>query len=808
MYKQNSEYKSIQKKLVAAVAMVLVACIMVVSSSYAWFTLSTAPEVKGITTSVGSNGNLEMALREVLDVNTIQSLTENSLGFPNANKYWGNLVDLSDTGYGLSNISLAPARLHVSTSEVKTEETVTVESITAYGTDIDGNITVNTDAKYNGNLIKTIVKNQYGTYDITYEVVSTQYKIADRDVLLMTATYGPDGRISSIEANTSNGKFNGQSFAASNETLFGVQGIGTVSGMSDAQIALRNAKTAVKAAIEQARADAISSMNIDGAKLANLIMEYAMASNKDSVTYDANDVAIVATAIENLQTIADTLKATLDEAIVAVGMAQDVTVTKVDFDSTNGFVVTDSTTDKDLSWDGMTDIQTSLKSAYTELATMNANLESARGQLPTLEGTATTDYTTLVKSLGYLIDSNSMTFTVGQSQHYTVAELRANLEALISDLIANDIVAHITQGIYAEIARFVGNYEGETSLTVTPSDFGYGSGDTAITKTVILQTEATEPTNGFYLPYAQIWLGRIQITGEQSGSNISDLYGYLIDMAFRTNAVDSSLMLQTSPVSRVGDDETPSVQGGGSYMQFTIGQNDYTLEQMIELMKAIRAVFFDNNGNILGVSALDLETSYELSADERTVKADLRLFEYSVVQGALTLGDPKDYDDTEKETTKLLDLVQNQATAVSVVVYLDGDLVDNGDVAISGKSMTGTMNLQFASSAALDPMDHTFTDDSEETTAPSVPNVTLGEGPSLAWDNTTPTSLRIGAVANAVRYIVIVDGDTDNPNTVSNIADPYPMLNVLNDGESHTITVTAVAANGDISETTSITYTP
>ena len=801
MYKQNSEYKSIQKKLVAAVAMVLVACIMVVSSSYAWFTLSTAPEVKGITTSVGSNGNLEMALREVLNVADIDSLTSNTLGFPNANKYWGNLVDLSDTSYGLSNISLAPARLHVSSSEVKTEDTVTVESITAYGTDIDGNIKVNTDAKYNGNLIKTIVMNQYGTYDITYEVVSTQYKIANREGLLLTATYGPDGRISAIDTQTSNGWYNGKSFTAE-ENKYGVLGIGTVSGMSDAQIALRNAKTAVKAAIEQVRADAISSMNIDGAKLANLIMEYAMASNKDSVTYDANDVAIVATAIGNLQTIADTLKATLDEAIVAVGMAQGVTVTKVDFDSTNGFVVTDSTTDKDLIWDGMTDIQTSLKSAYTELATMNANLKSARDQLPTLEGTATTNYTTLVKSLGYLIDSNSMTFTVGQSQHYTVTDLRKNLNSLIGDLITNDIVAHITKGIYAEIARFVDNYEGETKLTVTPKDFGYGTSDEQITKAVILQTEATEPTNGFYLPYAQVWLNRIQITGEQTGSNISDLYGYLIDMAFRTNAVDSSLMLQTSAVSRVGDDKTPSVQGGGSYMQFTIGQNDYTKEQMIELMKAIRVVFFDNNGNILEVAALDLETGYKLSADERTVKADLRLFEYSVVQGALTLGDAKEYeetDDEEKKSTKLLDLVQNQATAVSMVVYLDGDLVENGDVAISGKSMTGTMNLQFSSSAALDPMDYAFPDGSTETTAPT---------PTLTTPNATlqGKALTLNGVENATTYTIAVDGEIKETVQAADIATPVDLTAYLT-GESHTILVVALGENDTFSAPQTITYT-
>ena len=60
--KKNSEFGGVKKKLTAAIAMLLVATIMMVSSTYAWFTLSTAPEVTGITTSVGANGNLEMAL--------------------------------------------------------------------------------------------------------------------------------------------------------------------------------------------------------------------------------------------------------------------------------------------------------------------------------------------------------------------------------------------------------------------------------------------------------------------------------------------------------------------------------------------------------------------------------------------------------------------------------------------------------------------------------------------------------------------------------------------------------------------------
>ena len=115
----------IRHKLMAAVSMLMVSCIMLVSTTYAWFTLSTAPEVKGITTNVGANGNLEMMLLNkdsytstaddlgvVSDVNdsmATQAVTA-------ANVKWGNLVDLSDTSYGLGSIVLAPAKFNLTKS--------------------------------------------------------------------------------------------------------------------------------------------------------------------------------------------------------------------------------------------------------------------------------------------------------------------------------------------------------------------------------------------------------------------------------------------------------------------------------------------------------------------------------------------------------------------------------------------------------------------------------------------------------------------------------------------------------------------
>lgn len=118
----------IRNKMVAAVSMLLVASIMMVSSTYAWFTLSTAPEVTGITTNVGANGNLEMMLLNKASFNSteenlgVESGVNDSMALGNvteANLKWGNLVDLASQDYGLQSIVMNPARLNI--KEIKQE---------------------------------------------------------------------------------------------------------------------------------------------------------------------------------------------------------------------------------------------------------------------------------------------------------------------------------------------------------------------------------------------------------------------------------------------------------------------------------------------------------------------------------------------------------------------------------------------------------------------------------------------------------------------------------------------------------------
>ena len=55
--------QKIAKKLMAAIAMLLVAAVLMGVTTYAWISISTAPEVRKIKTTVGGNGYLEIALR-------------------------------------------------------------------------------------------------------------------------------------------------------------------------------------------------------------------------------------------------------------------------------------------------------------------------------------------------------------------------------------------------------------------------------------------------------------------------------------------------------------------------------------------------------------------------------------------------------------------------------------------------------------------------------------------------------------------------------------------------------------------------
>ena len=113
----------LRDRIAASAMLLMVSLSMMVSASFAWYTISSAPEVSMMATTVASNGNLEIALahgtvkdeaadRERPDEVALgdSSSTEGQT-LVGANITWGNLVNLSDSAYGLSHVSLRPAKL-------------------------------------------------------------------------------------------------------------------------------------------------------------------------------------------------------------------------------------------------------------------------------------------------------------------------------------------------------------------------------------------------------------------------------------------------------------------------------------------------------------------------------------------------------------------------------------------------------------------------------------------------------------------------------------------------------------------------
>ena len=133
-------------------------------------------------------------------------------------------------------------------------------------------------------------------------------------------------------------------------------------------------------------------------------------------------------------------------------------------------------------------------------------------------------------------------------------------------------------------------------------------------------------------------------------------------------------------------------------MEFESTNANFTTENVKKLMQAIRIVFTNQDNNVLAYAKLGAS-----AVTGSKVKAPIELWAADVAaDGKIT------YTGTQKlDSQKITALTANTPTAISVYVYLDGDVVDNGAVANAATSMTGSMNLQFASSATLTPMKNT-----------------------------------------------------------------------------------------------------
>ena len=619
----EKSYSSTRKKLTAAIAMLLIAALMVVTATYAWFTLSTSPEVTGITTTVGANGNLEIALGSTDNWGNPTLITsavgDSNLAIVQKNLTWGNIVDLSAADYHLNDIILNPARLNIAGGKIGASP-------------------------------------------------------------LLTPTYGNDGRVADLMANTVSGIFADGSFKDGGN---GVRVLGTASGMTDQQLAYRNAKSNIANAASSANAKAAASLNESGSKLADIIVQHATADgDADTNTYNIEFIDSMITKLTEANTQYETVVRQYFIAAAASQLAD-----KTDYDAAVSAINAAAITD--LIATGVEGITLPAGTAVKSIADIYTANAAAIAEATTKLGTVAD------KTAASWTDTKAVLDPLVNTANVTVNGIAANqvkekIDQLASAVMGEGLKVEMPSGsgVYSNFADVGGNY----SSSIVISELTYGS----VKLTNINATMTTKCTNNYA---ANIVYPAAPAGTTGAGTKITDSYGYALDFWFRTNASGSDLLLQEEGQQRVYEDSTnAATMGGGSYMEFESTNANFTTENVEKLMQAIRIVFADKEGTPLAYAKLGAS-----AVTGSKVKAPIELWAATVdAEGKITYT-----GDAKLDSQKITALTANTPTAISVYVYLDGDVVDNGAVANAATSMTGSMNLQFASSATLAPMKNT-----------------------------------------------------------------------------------------------------
>lgn len=682
--KQTSRRKrDIKTKLMAAVCMLLVSSIMMVSTTYAWFTLSTAPEVKGITTAVGANGNLEMALlpKDGQLASITSSAGDSAKDVVAKNVTWGNLVDLSKSEfYGLDKITLFPAELNLDTTT-----------------------------------------NKLGT------------------AMLKTPTYGADGRVDALVANTFTGYYNTDTKSFAPDDYMGVRAVGTASGMTDRQLDYRNARAAANTATAYAKTLASQSLNANGSALANIAIKHGTTADATTETYTVDDVKVLKAIVNDLEKqdgILDQIEIAYLQYILAYAASKTSGETDAVWIAVKSAINDDNVTlNSVITAIGADKLPEALTTAIGKYNTMVANVNAAKTELDALDTETNTaakfEWGQISSPMQKLASTSAM-----KINGYAAGDIKANMNAVVQSVLSQgglEVSMATGAGVYADIADQCGNFT--ASISIEKVEYG-GMSLGPLTARMVTKSEITPP----YLSLigAAVEKAGAPDSGAAGSQPITDMYGYILDLAFRTNAAESDLLLQVAAADRIYSDNTnEATMGGGSSMTFQATTTDFTDAQVKELMKAIRIVFFDP-------TSMEVINQAKLAADNATLtadgwKADMYLYSVgtttktqyveatenathiadSTVAGGYRLAVGDEIATHVAVTTtmptgeiistdnQIMPLTQNTATALSILVYLDGNSVGNDDVAATAaSSMKGTMNIQFASSANLVPMEY------------------------------------------------------------------------------------------------------
>ncbi|MBQ3192140.1 MAG: hypothetical protein IJO21_06125 [Oscillospiraceae bacterium] len=708
---------ALRERVIAVALLLAMSASMLTSASYAWITLSTAPEVSGMATTVAANGNLEIALVQGSTAEALVAPGKSQVGdsgaaeeqtMKAANVTWGNLVNLSDPVYGLSNIALRPALLN------------------------DFNLT------------------RYPLYG---------------------ATYGKDGRVISTSDRYVYSSWNEDlEFFDAGVPNYGVRAISSVQYSNETGNAIFN-ELWERMELAYGTAKGIYADLIDGktaldakgttsiAAITGLIQVFA----QDKVNYIVNDVESYSDCGDHLpnfyQLMLEFEKVLRNEGQALLEMAN----LQAFLYDTTGTVGTErfksveellSMKETDLAKEGV--VLTSLTTYKQNLAKLEECLPRMAGFVEKAQRGEDVLWPELEGTINEFVNINNTTLNgvkIGTMNGGDIDKVLGGGEVVI------------TQGILKDTEQRLGECMSSRNPPISTKVTVKYIISLSVSATV--RTAATMPyDSGVDKEYTT------QLNNNFSGmdAKAKDTYGMAIDLWVRTNAIDSVLTLEGTTiyeeipemgVNQQGDETelyTLKLEEGNEYIVYMMeedgtetwyyadnhepvdaevlaggtttarkkqvvagfqGENriweewedmldrkliaeDNTTQgagscfifyadpseqpRILDLLNSFTVAFIDQNGRYIGMAMLNTENAYAING-KVTVPLE-------VVEGTAYT------NDMYEEVLGIMPLEQNEATMLTAVVYLNGTRLENENVLASGE-IQGRLNIQFGSSVNL-----------------------------------------------------------------------------------------------------------
>lgn len=642
-----------KKKVGAAALMLMIAVIVSVTATYAWITLSVAPVVSSVNTTMSANGTLEIALSnpegtEPEDMDIDESVTASS-DVTVSNLRWGNLVNLSDSSYGIDNLVLRPAQLN----------TAALKSSPLWG-----------------------------------------------------AVYGADGRISTLDSNYTYAKWSGTQFVgAGNE--FGVRAIASYTlGVSDETDAALGAVESVVTAAHNNVNTAYSQVSTKMSAMSPMITKYAQGKVDDTPSDNILFTALEIKSAHDLYVaVYDTMVAQQD-AYVALANLQlykndstlytPLTWAEIVEKRANYNINDPSQTSKNgiVSLTGLNQFVTDLQTAQTDIATLKSYYEGlSDGSI------ASVSWTQLSGIVSHLIDQGTMTMILDGKEVALTSLSMDNAGSLLnSDLktiyIYNGIVKRLEQLAVNETTRMRGAENGAYM-------------EIKVKKVINITIKGVCFTKAADAPYFMRDYNKtkeVQIIG--SDVVAEDSYGMAVDFWLRTNAEETYLTLEGAVavdenniiqsydgVNRVWGSTgnaalttNSTTQGGGScYIYYADTPED--MIRSLELLRSMKVAFVDKNGKMMAQASMDTDNYYAVNG---RITVPLALEETSGVSYTYI-----DETQAEQNGRAVTLMTHDESLWVTAIIYLDGAYLSNDHV-LAAADIDGQLNIQFGSSVDLE----------------------------------------------------------------------------------------------------------